>query len=123
MNKILIVEDYSEFADFLSLLLKKNNFSVTVVSCKKEMEDHFRLFTQLNYNRCDAEREDGREICKEIKATNRKLPVLLVSSNPKMLADYVECKADGIISKPFALNEIIAKVNWLLSKSVAINIE
>ncbi len=51
----------------------------------------------------------GTEICKELKLTSS-IPILLFSTSADEEKIVKECKADGFISKPFDMNELIGAV-------------
>ncbi len=56
--------------------------------------------------------ENGRDVCKKIKNEcyiNR--PVILFSANAQALENYEDTCADGVLHKPFELQEIYQLVN------------
>jgi len=60
--------------------------------------------------------DDGRDICREIKAAgHRQIPVILYSANPELLVNYRECNADDVLNKPFEIKELLEKVRNGLS--------
>jgi DNA-binding NtrC family response regulator len=60
----------------------------------------------------------GREICKKIKAANAGLPVILMSTNAKLLVDHGSCQANDIIEKPFDIMELKNKTEKALSNKI-----
>jgi DNA-binding response OmpR family regulator len=56
----------------------------------------------------------GMGICEEIKQMNKAIPIILMSTNPKLLENYIEYNADDIIEKPFDNDEVLNKINNIL---------
>jgi len=111
MARILVVEDNLDLRDFLTILLQLSNFEVQGVSSGVE------VFTKLIIFKPDVilldvllGRDNGRDICKEIKEKYKDVAVILLSANPKLLMDYDECNADDVIEKPFNNQDILDKI-------------
>ena len=117
MAKILIIEGDMALLEFLSIFLKRNDFQIRAVSSKEEIElavedfkpDIILLDVLLGGY-------DGRQICREIKATNKLVSVILLSTNPTLLEHYDECDADDAIEKPFDNENILKTIRRLLNK-------
>ncbi len=62
--------------------------------------------------------EDGREICKELRKqeATKYLCILMFSASTKALINYQSYGADGYIEKPFGLQEIVNKIEFILEK-------
>ncbi|HEV8082188.1 MAG TPA: response regulator [Chitinophagaceae bacterium] len=60
--------------------------------------------------------EDGRNVCKELKEDKETLHILILvfSASPESLKDYESYCADGVIEKPFNLNQLIEKLTSVL---------
>jgi DNA-binding response OmpR family regulator len=116
MDKILIIEDNDDLRDFISLLLKKNKYEVKVATTRKEITLMLAFFEpQLILADIMLNGEDGRDICKEIKRTNKDFKIVLLSGNPKLLESYIEYGADGVLEKPFTTADVLTKIEKLLS--------
>ncbi len=117
MAKILIIEDDAALLEFLSFFLVMNAYQIRAISSQKAIEstiEDFRpdvilLDVLLGGN-------DGREICREIKSTNKTVSVILLSTNPALLENYDECDADDAIEKPFDNDNILKSIKRLLDK-------
>ena len=106
-SKILILDDYADLLEVLTIFLKEESFNVcTVVSeelfnteLKRFKPDVIILDVYVKGN-CD-----GRNICKMIKSNSetRDIPVILMSTSMQLLTNYGECNADAVIDKPFDL--------------------
>ena len=117
MAKILIIEGDKALLEFLSLFLEMKKFEIKAVSSKKDIEfaiedfkpDIILLDVLLGGY-------DGRQICREIKSTNKTISVILLSTDPKLLEHYDECDADDAIEKPFDNDNILKTITRLLHK-------
>jgi len=60
---------------------------------------------------------NGIEICRDMKSSGdtRHIPILLMSANLNSKLKSVECEADDFISKPFDIDQLMKKVNYLAS--------
>ena len=62
---------------------------------------------------------DGLEVCRQIRATGSKLPVLMLTARTEV-EDRVaglDAGADDYVTKPFALEELLARVRALLRRT------
>ena len=63
------------------------------------------------------QREDGRELCKEIKAKHSSnIPVILMSASGKLHNNYAASNADAGIEKPFDIHRLNKTINEVLSR-------
>lgn len=112
MKKLLIVDDSTELLA-MQRLLSFYNFSVRgVKDCKS-------LMTELELFKPDIilldvllGEEDGRKICRELREqlANKNVAVILFSGSEKHIEDYLEWGADGAITKPFAINDLVNQI-------------
>lgn len=122
VKKILLIEDEQEIADILSLHLQDNKFSVV------HSADGLTGLSLALQNAWDIvildltlPRVDGLDICEQIRATNPTTPIILISARD---GEFDRIKglnlgADDYITKPFSLNEVVARVNAVLRRSEA----
>lgn len=113
MRKLLIIDDNADLLVALQRLLSFYNFSVRTV------QDHRNILHEIGSFKPDIiiidvllSGEDGRKVCKELRKNprNRETTLILFSASPKHLENYHECKADGIIEKPFGVAELLSKI-------------
>jgi DNA-binding response OmpR family regulator len=120
MAKLLILDDSREILEMLQAVLQMHRHTVAIVQTKH----HF--LNELHSNRPDLllldvslKDCDGREICLEVKSSPdmQSIPIVLISANPKFLDTYEKFGADGILEKPFDINDLTGKINALLTTS------
>lgn len=114
MCKILLVDDSPDLAEFMSHLLSMNNFEVKTAVARQDvivyldefMPDIILMDVKLNG-------EDGRELCKELKETQRfnHIRSILMSANPSFLTDYSTFLADDILHKPFKIETLLETIS------------
>lgn len=112
MRKLFIVDDDYDILLSLSMWFKRMGYEVDT------FENSRTLFSALQQTNPDLilldinlQGEDGRDICKQIKTTTgAACPVILFSANYPALEGYKDRFADGILHKPFDLQEALQMV-------------
>ena len=113
MRRLFIVDDDYDILLSLKIWFSKKGFEVKVFQQSKPLFDALNqslpdlILLDVNLNG-----EDGREICRRIKnefTINR--PVILFSANAQALENYQDVCADGVLHKPFSLQEIHGLIN------------
>jgi DNA-binding response OmpR family regulator len=61
--------------------------------------------------------KDGRTICRKLKSQDvtRHIPIVMISAHPDAEHSVKEVGADAFVSKPFAIDEVLATIGALLS--------
>ena len=118
MAKILVVDDDDNLLYLFPLLLEREGHIVQTVSSKDNVIDTFSKFLpDLVILDIWLQRDDGRKLCKEIKAKhNSNIPVILMSASVKLLNDYAAWNADAGIEKPFDIHVLNKTINEVLSR-------
>ena len=118
-KSIVIVDDEDDIRQLLKEAFTKNGFQVYLA------ENGLRLIAMLKSEQIDAILLDinmpwlsGYQICKSIKNDKnlKKIKVIYLSG---LIKDEEECYktgCDGIIKKPFKVDEVIKTVNKLVAK-------
>lgn len=117
MSKLIIVDDSEDLLDVMKFFLEEKGYEVETVRNKRSLIPLIKSFSpDLIILDVFLSGEDGREICRELRRhkEGRYLCILMFSASPKVLEKYREYGADGIIEKPFGLNDIINKVEEAL---------
>lgn len=117
--RILIVEDVSELAYALQHHLKEVGFIVDVAldgvsGLAYARRTEYDLII-LDYT---LPGKSGRDICLELRADGRSIPILMLSviSDSTSKADLLSIGADDYMGKPFSVSELIARVRALLRR-------
>jgi two-component system copper resistance phosphate regulon response regulator CusR len=117
--KILIVDDEKEIILFLKSNLNASGFVVDKASSGKKglslAENNSYDIIILDLNLPDL---DGFEICKILRTKKIMTPILVLSgnNNTENKIKLLNSGVDDYMTKPFALEELIARVNALLRR-------
>ena len=117
--RILIVEDEEKIADFLSSSLKAELYAIDVANtgekglfaAKTTDYDLIVLDYQLP-------KMNGAEVCTAIRQTGSKVPILVLSveAESSLKAELLDAGADDYMTKPFAMQELTARIRALLRR-------
>ena len=119
MNSILLVEDDLSLIDGLEFSMKKNGFNVDIARTVRE------AFSQIENKGYDLLLLDltlpdgsGYEICKRVRQASS-LPIIFLTASDEEVnvVKGLDMGADDYITKPFKLNELIARINALLRRA------
>ncbi|HCU70483.1 MAG TPA: DNA-binding response regulator [Candidatus Moranbacteria bacterium] len=115
--KILLIEDEEEIALFTKKGLEAELFAVDVANEGEKGEYMARTndydIIIIDYN---LPYKNGIEVCKNLRDAGRKFPILMLTAE-KDVGKKVEAFANGAndyLTKPFAIEELIARVRALL---------
>jgi two-component system response regulator MprA len=118
--RLLVVDDDPAVREALSLVLDLNGFEVTTAS------DGRQAIRTLSVEPADAvvldvlmPGLDGLEVCRRMRATGDRTPVLMLTARSEV-SDRVaglEAGADDYLIKPFAREELIARLRALLRRT------
>lgn len=117
--RILVVEDDEKIANAIKKGLEQESYAVDVEYDGRDGQDSA---LGLNYDLIILDRMlpgmDGLEICQQMRKEGKKTPVLMLTAKDKIL-DRVEglnSGADDYLIKPFAFDELVARVKALLRR-------
>ncbi len=124
--KILLAEDDTNLGNLLCDYLKAKSYHTVLAS---NGEEAFNLFAKGTYNLCLLDVmmpvKDGFTVAKEIRKINDKIPIIFLTAK-SMKQDTLlgfESGADDYITKPFSMEELLARINAVLRRSVGDNTE
>ena len=117
MRKLFIVDDDYDILLSLGIWFRKMGYTVDT------FENSRALFSALHQTVPDLilldinlQGEDGREVCKLVKNDQKtNCPVILFSANYPALESCKDHCADGILHKPFELQEALQMVKSHMS--------
>ena len=117
--RILVVEDEKEIRDYLSTSLKAECFAVDTA------EDGAKGSYLASTNDYDLilldnimPKKTGQEVCEEIRKEGITIPILILSvkSETTTKVDLLNAGADDYLTKPFSLDELLARMRSLLRR-------
>ena len=121
MQKILIVEDDQKIARFIELELNHEGFSVETTNdgrkgLDKALEGDFDLIVLdlmlpgLN----------GMEVCRRIRL-NSEIPIIMLTAKDDIMDKVIglDFGADDYMTKPFAIEELLARIRRIFRKASA----
>ncbi|EME76623.1 response regulator transcription factor [Bacillus sonorensis] len=123
--RVLIADDEKEIRDLLKTYLERERYEVDVAV---DGEDALRLFEKNHYHLIILDlmmpRIDGMEVCRRIR-NHTNVPILMLTAKDlegdKVLG--LTMGADDYITKPFSINEVLARIKALLRRFLILGSE
>lgn len=118
--RILVADDEQNITRALKEILEKNKYTVDVVN---NGEDALSHASEIDYDCMILDImmpfTDGLQVVRSIRDKNIKTPVLLLTAldSPDDKVIGLDSGADDYLSKPFAVNELLARVRALLRRN------
>lgn len=119
MQKILIVEDEVSLLNGLKDNLEGENFEVSTAANGKEgLEKALKEDFDLVILDIMLPEMSGFDVCKEIKSKKLTLPIIMLTAKSKEMDKILglELGADDYITKPFSVNELLARIRAVLRR-------
>src|SRR5689334_13038418 len=124
--RILIVEDSAKMARLLKKGLERQGYAVDIVGSG---QDAIWMATENDYDaivldvilEAGAEPIDGFEVCRRLRRARRWPPVLIVTARDavKDRVYGLDVGADDYLTKPFSLDELLARLRALMRRRTA----
>lgn len=117
--RILIVEDDRKLRCFIERALKEEHYAVDAAS---NGEDALNLASSVDYDLVLLDlllpQKDGIEVCRELRKLKCKVPVLMLTAMDRIIDKVkgLDSGADDYLTKPFALEELLARIRALLRR-------
>src|ERR1700694_4155076 len=117
-KKILVIDDDKDILEILNLIFEQEGFEVKLSETGEEAEHltHINPDLILLDIRISGSDKNGADICYKIKSQpeTQDVPVILFSSEANIEEISEQCGANGYISKPFEVENLIIKVREFL---------
>lgn len=119
-KKILVIEDDPDIADLIRLHLQDLGFSVHLAS---EGTSGLEEALTGNYSLIILDLMlpgiDGHDICKKVRDQGIEIPILILTLKSELVDKLLglELGADDYMTKPFSIQELIARIKALLRRS------
>jgi two-component system copper resistance phosphate regulon response regulator CusR len=117
--RVLVVEDDPKLAELLARSLRERSYAVDVV------RDGEAALVEAVVNPYDAvildvvlPRRSGIEVCRELRRRGSRVPVLMLTARDAVRdrVTGLDAGADDYVTKPFALEELLARLRALLRR-------
>lgn len=117
--KILVVEDEKEIRDFYKKSLEAECF---VVDTAEDGQQGSQMALSKNYDMVILDntmpKKTGLSVCEDIRKAGKDTPIIVVSvkSEATTKVDLLNAGADDYLTKPFSLDELLARMRALLRR-------
>jgi heavy metal response regulator len=117
--RILVIEDEAKIAQFIKRGLKEEGYAVDVAQDGEE--GHFHLSSN-EYDIIILDlmlpKKDGMTLCRELRKEGNETPIIMLTAKDtvKDKVKGLDAGADDYLPKPFAFEELLARVRVLLRK-------
>ena len=114
---VLCVEDNEDNSEILAVFFEQAGFEVTICTAGEECLEMIkkREFSAivLDYHLPE---KDGHEICREIRASNKKVPIVVFTADAREIIrrEALAAGADAFLVKPDDLLDVAAIVTGLI---------
>ena len=118
-KKILVADDEKSIANIIAYNLKKENYEVC---CAYDGQEAWNLFKQQKFDLVMLDVMmpglSGFEICKKIRNISQ-VPVIFLTAKAEEIdkVEGFEIGADDYVTKPFGVNELVARVKAHLKRT------
>lgn len=118
--KLLVAEDDPNLGTILKAYLSQKGFTVTLVTDGQAAIDTFRG-NDIDVCILDVMMpvKDGFAVAKEVRRLDKRVPIIFLTAK-SLEADKLkgfEIGADDYITKPFSMNELLARINATIRRS------
>ena len=118
-HKVLVVDDDARLRSLLDRYLAEQGFSVKAVPDAAQMD---RALTREHFDLMVLDLmlpgEDGLSICKRLRASDNKLPIVMLTARGDDVDRIIglELGADDYLPKPFNPRELVARIHAVLRR-------
>lgn len=117
-KKVLIADDNKYMLDALQEIIEIGGYRAEVA----DVHGPFKLINELpDLILMDIKMsgKDGRVICRDLKSNlkTKNIPIILLSASHQLHDSALEAGADVFMAKPFSMNDLLEKINDLITKN------
>lgn len=124
--RVLIVEDEEGIASFLKAVLESEYFVVDVAE-DGEKGSYMGRTNEYDIIILDnmLPKKNGSEVCSDIRKHGKTTPIIMLSARAEqeVKVDLLNKGADDYLTKPFSLEELLARIRALLRRPTAVSSE
>ena len=123
MSRILLIEDHERLAQLITKALVAAGIGVDICN---SISAALTAVQQINYQALVLDRGlpdgDGLQLLEKLRGANNHLPCLVLTARDSLhdRVEGLEAGADDYLSKPFSMEEMVARVRALLRRPVAL---
>jgi len=117
---ILILDDDPDICMMIKIVLEYHGFIAIEADCEEKAS---KVLASQNVDLIIMDMllsgVDGTDVCRRVKSDPQKntIPILMFSAHPTAKESCLAAGADDFISKPFEMNDLIARVNSFIEKN------
>ena len=111
-KKIFILDDDRDILDSMRMVLEFKGYQVHTSAHAENLSSISEREPDLLLIDLWMSGIDGSDICRQLKdnVQTKHIPVVIISANANIKELSYNCRADGYISKPFEIDELISTV-------------
>ena len=115
---VMIADDNQGILDVMRVILENKDYIVVTTNDGRDVLKMKAPLPDLLFLDLMLSGTDGRDLCRELKSNkkSRDLPILMLSANSELEAISEACGADGYLSKPFDMNDMLDLVDFHITK-------
>jgi heavy metal response regulator len=119
--RILVIEDERKIASFIKRGLREEGYTVDTAF---DGEEGYRLTAENEYDLIILDvmlpKRDGLTLCRQLRQDGMSMPVLMLTAKDSVQdkVNGLDSGADDYLTKPFAFEELLARIRALLRKGV-----
>jgi DNA-binding response OmpR family regulator len=108
-KRILIIEDDPDVLEMMYMILTEDGYNVVPSIDRWPIRDIKSLMPDLILIDSRLANSDNKNTCKTLKESRetKSIPIILLSSDPRLKQMASECRANAYLSKPFDIVELV----------------
>jgi CheY-like chemotaxis protein len=119
-RRVVIVDDDNDLLITLKHLLERHGYVVNISHNGEQIREIIKLHKpDIILMDINMEGIDGSEICKELRKHDdtKNIPIIMISAHHEVAQIAQLCGANGHLSKPFQVENLIKKISSFINKT------